>query len=144
MKFTWGHGITIAIVLFMTFIVYIVIQTFQLNADLVRDDFYEQEVHFDDKKKMIENYQNLSDKITIEKIESGVNITYPESPDEISGDILFYRRDDKRLDKTFKINLSENRAQLLQYSEFLEGKYDISIKFNDQDKGYLFQSTILF
>lgn len=144
MKINWGHGITIAILAFMAFIIYIVFQTFQLNADLVQDDFYEQEVLFDEKKKMKHNYKNLSTKIIVEQSPIGILIKFPKRLNNIDGAIQFYRRDNKKLDKTFEIKLSADHIQTISYSHFIIGKYDISINFTGNDTSYLHQSEILF
>ena len=133
MKLTWGHGITIAIIAFMAFIIYMVVQTFQLDADLVQDDFYEQEVLFDEKKISIQNYSALADKIEITQLPEGIQFQFPKSMKDIEGKITFYRPDDKKLDKDFEINLSDNNVQRLDYNLFREGRYSIIIKFTHQN-----------
>lgn len=144
MKLTWGHWITAAIIAFMSFIIYIVVQTFQLNADLVQDDFYEQEIRFNDKKKMIHNYKNLGQTIAVTATESGVEIVFPETLKNASGLIQFYRPDDKKLDREFDIELMADRTQILEYKNFREGKYEVNIEFTANTTPYLHQSSILF
>lgn len=144
MKFTWGHGITVAIVLFMSFIIYIVVQTFGLNADLVQDDFYEEEIRTNDKKIMAQNYAALKSDIQFKKTESGIRMIFPEALSNASGQVQFYRRDDKRLDQFFDIDLDSNRIQTFQYADFLEGKYDIKIECEKDKIKFLHQTSILF
>ncbi|MFK8037182.1 MAG: FixH family protein [Crocinitomicaceae bacterium] len=144
MKFNWGHGITIAILAFMSFIVYIVIQTFSLNADLVQDDFYEEEIRTNDKKLMIQNYSNLNENIEIEQAKEGILIIFPKKLANATGQIQFYRRDDKRLDKFFDIKLDKNNTHKLDYTEFLTGKYDIKIECKKNKTKYLHRTSILF
>jgi hypothetical protein len=144
MKFNWGHGITLAIIAFMSFIIYIVVQTFGLNADLVQDDFYEEEIRTNDKKLMSQNYEKLNDKITVNQTEEGIVITFPKELADATGRIQFYRRDDKRLDKFFDIMLDRNQAQIIQYDNFLTGKYDIKIECQKDGAEYLHQTSILF
>ncbi|MFK8045971.1 MAG: FixH family protein [Crocinitomicaceae bacterium] len=144
MKFNWGHGITIAIIAFISFIVYIVIQTFSLNADLIQDDFYEEEIRTNEKKLMGQNYDKLSNKIQIKKAEEGVLILFPTELKNASGKIQFYRRDDKRLDKFFSIQMDSLNIQQLKYDEFLKGSYDIKIECEKDKTKYLHQTTILF
>lgn len=144
MKFNWGHGITVAIIAFMTFIIYIVVQTYGLNADLVQDDFYEEEVRTNEKKIMSQNYAKLNSKIEIEQKEEGILIIFPQELANATGKIQFYRRDDKRLDKFYEIKLDDNNVQTLAYNEFLVGKYDIKIECEKDQTKYLHQSSILF
>lgn len=144
MKLNWGHGITLAILAFMSFIIYIVVQTYSLNADLVQDDFYEEEIRTNDKKLMGQNYAKLNAKIEVEQKETGIIVRFPEELANASGRIQFYRRDDKRLDKFYEINLDKNNTQTLAYSEFLTGAYDIKIECEKNKVKYLHQSSILF
>ena len=144
MKFNWGHGIALAILAFMSFIIYIVIQTFQLNADLVQDDFYEAEIHYDESKKARENYSNLNEPILITQKPEGIIFEFPKSLKNINGSILFYRRDNKSLDKTFTIKLNAFHQQTLEYANFQIGVYDIKINFINNGKAYSYQEKIAF
>lgn len=144
MKLNWGTGITIAIIAFMSFIIYIVVQTFNLNADLVRDDFYEQEVKFNGKKVMIENYIQSENKIAIAKLEEGIQIVFPLEYKNATGTINFYRPDDKSLDRTIDISLGSGQIQLLEYENFKEGRYEVNIQFEISNKAYLHQSILSF
>jgi hypothetical protein len=67
MKLNWGHSITIVIILFMAFILTLVYKMHYRNADLVQDDFYEQEVLFNSKKESIFNYEKADFKIKIDQ-----------------------------------------------------------------------------
>ncbi|MFD1551289.1 hypothetical protein DNU06_12790 [Putridiphycobacter roseus] len=144
MKFNWGHGITLAILAFMTFIIYIVVQTFQLNADLVQDDFYEAETQFDENKLAKENYISLQDPIHISQKPEGIIFEFPKNLKNIAGTILFYRRDNKSLDKLFDIKLNPFQQQSLDYTHFQKGVYDIKINFKNNQKAYSYQEKIAF
>lgn len=144
MKFNWGHGITLAIIAFMSFIIYIVVQTFGLNADLVQDDFYEEEIRTNDKKLMAQNYAKLGEEISVVQSKEGILIKFPEILSNATGKIQFYRRDDKRLDQFFDIDLNSNNTQVIDYNNFLTGKYDIKIECEKDNTKYLHQTSILF
>ncbi|MGV6862397.1 MAG: FixH family protein [Putridiphycobacter sp.] len=144
-KFNWGHGITIFIVLFMGLIVFMVYKTFTHNADLVRTDYYEQEVLFDAKKESINNYEKLTDKIEVVQKEEGIEFVFPKTPIFDSGDIQFYRPDDKKLDKSYEVKLDDSLKMVLPYTDFVVGRYEINIAWTDANqKDYLHQSTIDF
>lgn len=142
----WGKGITIFMLAFMTFIGSMVYIAFTKNADLVRDDYYENELAFDQTKGEKANYTALENPIHIEKNELGVNFIYPsEMNAEKGGKIAFYRPDQKKYDCEFEIQMSEDHIQRLAYSNFRDGYYDVSIRWTDaNDKTYIFESNISF
>lgn len=144
MKFNWGHGITIFIVLFMAFIVTLVVKTFNHNADLVQDNFYEQEVLFDGKKESISNYKKLDFKVKINQIPEGIEIKFPENYKIEDGHIQFYKPDDMSLDKNYDLKLNSESIHLLPYEDFVVGRYEINVQWNSEGKSYLHQSDISF
>ena len=144
MKFNWGHGITIVIILFMAFIVMLVVKTFNHNADLVQDNFYEQELLFDGKKESIGNYEKLDFKVEINQTPEGIEIKFPENYKTEDGTIQFYRADDKSLDKFYELTLSDKNTQLLPYNDFIVGLYEVNIKWNSEGKSFLHKSDISF
>lgn len=144
MKFNWGHGITIFIVLFMAFIVTLVVKTFNHNADLVQDDFYEQEVLFDGKKESISNYKNLDFKVEINQIPEGVQIKFPEGYKVDNGTIQFYKADNMSHDKNYDLKLDTSYCHTLPYEDFVVGRYEVNIKWSVDGKAYLHQSDISF
>jgi len=144
MKFNWGHGITIFIVLFMAFIVTLVVKTFNGNADLVQDDYYEQEVLYDGKKESINNYKSLDFKIKIEQNPKGIEIVFPSNYSINKGHVQFYRADDKSLDKNYDLRLDSTFKMTLPYEDFKIGHYEVNIKWEKDNTSYLHQSEINF
>jgi len=114
------------------------------NADLVQDNFYEQEVLFNSKKESIFNYEKAGFKLKIEQTPEGIQIQFPLDFTFESGSVLFYRADDKSLDKKYKLALNKAATQLLNYSDFIVGKYELSVSWNSGQKSYLHQSEINF
>ena len=140
----WGKGIIIAFVLFISFIVSMVYIAFTRDADLVRDDYYENELAFDETKEKRQNFKNSGYNINIEQMESGVVISFPDELKTQNGRIIFYRPDKKKYDKEFDLNLNEQNEQVLEYEHFKEGYYDLSIEWSDGKRSYLFEDSISF
>ena len=141
----WGKGIAIVIVLFMGFIVSFVYRAFQRDADLVREDYYEYELEFDDNQNSRKNYATMEEKITIDKMEEGVCLLFPASVNNIeSGSIDFYRPDAKKYDRRFDLQLDTANSQILEYSHFREGLYEVTVRWKDSEKTYIFEQEISF
>lgn len=131
---------------FMAFIGSMVYYAFTKNADLVRDDYYENELAFDQTKDEKANYQALQHPIHIEKNELGVNFIFPEDINtENGGKIAFYRPDQKKFDCEFDLKINSDHIQRIAYSNFRDGYYDVSVRWTDaNDKTFIFESNILF
>ena len=91
MKINWGTGIVIAIVLFMSFIMYFVISMStdkKFSHDLVTEKYYEKELAYQDQIDAEENTRQLKEGIRIVKSEKGLLIYLPKelknkTPEEI-------------------------------------------------------------
>ena len=75
----WGKGITIAIVLFMGFIISFVVRAFNRDSDLISDNYYEEGLaYFFD--GMIDKVSIWNEALNIEKIQADMysDLTYNE------------------------------------------------------------------
>lgn len=141
----WGKGITIFMIAFMAFIASMVYYAFTMNADLVRDDYYENERNYDDEKESKFNYAALNDQVTLTQQEEGVVFQFPQTvPTNSQGKIIFYRPDQKKYDREFDLQLNESHQQILDYTNFKEGYYDVTVKWNDASKSYIYEDNIQF
>lgn len=141
----WGKGITIFMIAFMAFIGSMVYYAFTKNADLVDDNYYNNEINYDKNKESKSNYNILADKIILSQKEEGVVFQFPENVVQtIDGKITFYRPDQKKYDREFNLTLNENNQQVLDYTNFKEGYYDVSVEWTDGSKNYIFEDNISF
>lgn len=141
----WGKGITIGIVLFMLFILSFVYKAFQYDIDLVVDDYYEQESNYEKNIESKNNYNLFEGRISVNKEENGICFSFPEDISKNSpGSIYFYRPDSKKLDRTFDLEIDQQHKQCITYENFYEGYYDITVKWNAQDKDFIFEDNIQF
>lgn len=141
----WGKGIAIGIGLFMLFILSFVYKAFQYDADLVMDDYYEQESNFEKNLESKNNFKSLGKDIKIEKAENGICFHFPSNVNTNSnGSIYFYRPDSKKLDRTFDLAIDNQQTQCIPYDHFFEGYYDITVQWKEKDKGFIFEDHIQF
>lgn len=142
----WGKGITIFIISFMLFIAFFVYKAFTMNADLIDEDYYENELAFDQNKSEKFNYTNMGGEILVDQKESGVIFSFPDNLNaQTKGTIAFYRPEDKRFDREFDLAVGEDQLQKFDYDNFVEGFYQIKVNWKDAaGKGYIFESEITF
>lgn len=148
MKINWGTGIVIAIIAFMSFILFFVVKMFtddQYEYDLVVEEYYKQEIGFQDELNAEKNALELTENVLIEQTETGVLIDFPgnEASSDIGGVVTFYRPSNKNLDFT-KVIILEDQKMLIPRDEIATGRWNISVKWDQNGKTYLTRKNINF
>ncbi len=148
MKINWGTGIVLAMIAFMSFILFFVVKMFtedQYEYDLVVEEYYKQEIGFQEELNAEKGALELSEKLVIEHSEAGVLINFPG--DQVSGDIegivSFYRPSNKDLDFTKPVSLEEQKM-FISENEIAAGRWNISVRWNQNGKTYLTKKNINF
>ena len=146
MKFNWGTGIVLAFIGFISFILYFVITMNvddELNHDLVSEDYYGDELKYQNDIDKLTNSTTLDTNISYEKTTDGLLIKFPEAFDykEIKGKMFLYRPSNKQLDFETTISLS-NSNLLIPDKRLVDGRWNINVDWQYKGKSYLFKESI--
>ncbi len=137
----WGKGIVIAFALFITFILYFVFKV-QSDTDydheMVTEDYYRKEVGYQAQLDKSQNAFDLKEKVTVAIKSEGLLISFPTEFDftKIEGKVSLYRPSSQKLDFEIPISLSSSNL-LIPKTKLAGGRWDISIDWSYQGKGYL-------
>ena len=148
MKLNWGTGIVIAIIGFISFIMYFVISMStgkSYNHDLVSDKYYQKELEDQHTIDATKNAKALKENIRVEKIKEGLKIHFPKefNPEGITGKVFLYRPSNKQLDFEIPISFS-NTYLLVPEKRLLGGRWNITVSWNYKNKDYLYQKELLY
>ena len=148
MKINWGTGIVLAFIGFMCFIMYFVVKVNtdkKYDHDLVTEDYYKEELDFQNDINKETNAKNLSENISLKKTEEGLEIIFPETftINNISGKVFLYRPSNKQLDFETPISLS-NHNLLIPDKRLLDGRWNIKVDWQYNGKSYLFKKEIVY
>lgn len=146
MKLSWGTSIVLAIFSFIAFIMFFVITMITDKAyshDLVVEEYYKNELSFQEQLDKTQNANLLSENIHLEETSKGLVITFPQELDYhlIKGNLFLYRPSDKRLDHEIPLSLSSNQL-LVPDETLLGGRWNIIIDWEYQDEKYYFKQDI--
>ncbi len=119
----WGYKITIFFTGFVIFILFMVYKTTTVKSELVAENYYEQEIEYQDKIDKIKNAKSLDVSIQTEVTNEGVLVTFPQK--EVSGELYFFRASDQRLDYKIPIQTDSSGVQLVQREHLMPGFYTI-------------------
>lgn len=131
MKFNWGHGLLVAIVLGVSGILLLVILSSRERIDLITDDYYPKGLVYETQIEKMKNTNSLEQGVLIESSDSLI-ILFPritDSPDSIKGEIWIYSAADKFADKKLQIKLNESFYQAIDPKQFYMAKYEIIINW---------------
>ena len=148
MKINWGTAIVLAFIGFISFIMYFVISmnfNDKYNHDLVTEDYYKEELGYQDDINKQNNAQALDQDITYEKTSEGLVFKFPKNFDtkKITGKVFLYRPSNKQLDFETPISLSESYL-LVPDKRLLDGRWNITIDWQYNETSYLFKKSIVY
>lgn len=138
----WGKSITIVIILFMAFILYMVFRLSATKVDLVAEDYYAQELAFEDEIHARSNAAEVKD-IEIKVDENFVTLIIPGevAPSDSIGYIHFYRPDNASYDLKFKPKANQE-VYLTDKEDLLPGRYNVKVKWVSVGKAYVTDKSV--
>jgi nitrogen fixation protein FixH len=144
MKWNWGVGITVTIIVFTIISLLFIYFAFNQDINLVRDDYYEAEVQFNEKLETIKRTKKLSEELKIKLIPNNISIQFPNEieEEEITGTIFLYRPSDGKLDFDLPIEIDTLKKQLIPTNKMIAGQWKIQIEWSADTNKY-FNNKIL-
>lgn len=143
----WPAFIIGGLLLFGGYIIYMVIQAMQSDVDLVRTDYYEQTLTYQDQIDKVERTNALSAPITIVPNHQGqyVTVQFPEvfAGQAVSGTVQLFRPSNKDLDVELPLQLDENQRQFINTSQLQKGLWRVKIQSQAEGKDYFIEKDVV-
>lgn len=135
----WGKAITIALVAFMSYIVYMVVILISQDTDLVSPDYYKDEVKFEREITAQQNAVNNRSNLNIEVSPEGLYLIL-ETPDVINDlKVQLYRSNAKDDDIIVE---AKGKNLFIEGSQLKTGRYYLTTNWKIQDKNYQLRDTV--
>jgi hypothetical protein len=144
MKFKFAH-LWIFIGAFMGFIVFLVISSASQKIDLETENYYEEEIAYQDVIDDSRNYNNLNDTLQI-VANSGLMVMFPDLfvPSLVQGNAIVRCNADASADFREAIKLQENGTFVIPPAHFQRsGWYRLKLQWTYQGKSYFKEAEIL-
>lgn len=141
----WGSWIVVSFVLFAigTFVmVYISMNT---RVDLVTDDYYEQELKYQDHIDVVSKTNALLQNVTLAVSASSVDIRFPNvgRQSEYSGTVFFFRPSDRRGDFTKEVSIDSAYTQSIPLNGLQSGLWRIKISWQVNEQKYYSEHPVI-
>ena len=141
MKLSWGKGITIFMIAFMTFILYMVITLMSKNTDLESEDYYQKEIEFEKEIKASKNTNNLKEKVKVTQNEDYVVVQFPNLEELDSISVLMFRPDNEKDDQTFTVE--DSKILMIPHKKLKVGVYDLKIQYQVAGELYMQKESVI-
>lgn len=145
MKISWGTGLTIFIVTFLVVTIGVVLYLMTIDVNLVADDYYEQEIKYQQQIDKIERSLELKEQLNIEVIDGNIRINYPAifDPKEIKGSILCYRPSTNRFDRNFSVATDSTFKQVIKTNLMAEGMWKVKVDWEVKGTTYFNEEIVM-
>lgn len=142
MKLNWGARIVILYVGFVVLILFLVFRSFQVSVDLVTEDYYQQELDFQNIINKKANANKLPEGLTYKLNGKKVSFSFPSNQQDIEGHINIYRPSNKNFDRIVEIELDEENKIDLDLVDSPNGLYKMKIDWTNESIGYYMEKDI--
>lgn len=135
----WGHGITIALVAFMSYIVYMGVVLISKNTELVTPEYYKDEVQFEREITAQQNAFNNKSDLELDLSKDGlyIRLTTPDAVDLM--DVTLYRPNAKDGDITIE---SKGKSMFIESAQLKTGKYYVTAEWKAQNENFQMRDTL--
>lgn len=143
MKFHWGHGILIALILIVITFSTALVLSFSDEKDhqLVTEDYYAKELAFQNQIDRSNNAKRAGYTLEVNQEESGLTISIEGLNTTITeGTAALMRPSDESLDVTMK--LSPRGNCVFEESRLKRGKYSLAVSWEQGDTPYLLEKQV--
>jgi|LGOV01.1.fsa_nt_gb nitrogen fixation protein FixH len=147
MKFNWGHGIALFLLVFVLTtvgVVVLILTDDAYNHELVSENYYEDELKYQEEIDKVNNASKLSSTVKYRVSKEGVLLTFPSDFDyqEVTGIIKMDRPSKKILDFTMPLKLDENFQILIPAEKAIEGKWKLKIDWKAGEEEFMFKANV--
>lgn len=145
MKLSWGYKIMFVYIVFVAGMGVLVFKASNQKFDLVTNDYYDQELKYQQVIDQAANSSKLSAPVAIERKEGELKISFPDemkNKKKLVDFYLYYAADAKKdFRKSFEINENE-LAQALPVG--MKGMYELKLSWEAEGVKYYFEQKLFF
>ncbi len=145
MKLNWGTGIAIVYSAFVIIMVSLVVYSKNIDHTLVMDNYYEEDLKYQGHIDKVNNSRTLANDLEISVLEPDrlLRLQFPVAVSAVSGNVLFYRADDKGKDFSVNIAVNEKGEMNVPTDKLLPGKWKVQVDWKGDGTDYFKEKVIV-
>ena len=144
MKWSWGTGIFIVIVLFLGACVAFIIYSTHQKWSMVEEDYYPKELRYEEKLIKMRNANALGMQLQDRLDKTNLILQFPIDfhGKALSGNINIYRPSDENLDVILPVSTDTSLTQLISLHKLSKGRYVVKVDWTSEGKDYFKEQDI--
>ena len=145
-KFNWGFGILVTIILFMGGITSLVVFSMNRDVNLVTKHYYKKELKYQKQIDKQKRTIKLGKEVNVDYLGNRIKFSFPgiTEDDAVNGDIYFYRPSDEKKDFKIPIKLDKSGNQNLATKNIIKGYWRVQISWKlNKDEFYTEKSLMI-
>jgi hypothetical protein len=144
MKFNWGTGIVIAMIVMVSGMLVLVSIALRQDYDLVDDDYYQKSINYQQHIEKVKNNEALPQKIKFEQADDTLTLAFPRlaSSVDYKGTIHFYSPVEENRDLTIELRPDTGFVQTILLNKLEAGRYQVKIDWNAGSTAYYHEQEI--
>ncbi|RMZ60596.1 nitrogen fixation protein FixH [Chryseobacterium nematophagum] len=147
-NFSWGHGVVIALFAFIIFILSMLFlfPNGQKNSEMVTDNYYEEELQYQDVIDAKKRADNLLEKPIYSQDSNGIRITFPKDYNNSNTTVKFVlnRTDDQNLDIKRSEQLDSKQSFLIPAKVLKLGNYTLRLNWTKDKTDYRIDYDVIW
>ena len=143
-KLNWGWSILLVYLTFMLVFLFYFWRSFnELESnELVTKDYYNKELAYGDVILKKQHADTMRVAVQIINTGKGIKIQFPDYALPVEGKIELYKPDNSKLDKEIPLNLDDNGIQIIEPSQLIPGRWNVSIDWQSRNVPYLIEKKM--
>lgn len=144
MKWNWGTGIFLFIVLFIAACFAFLYYARHQVWNLVEEDYYPKELRYEERLQATRNANALVPPVAITLGTENLEVGFPESFRGVAlkGSILVYRPSDEKMDVTLPLGADTSLIKRIPVSRLARGRFVVKVEWTAAGKGFYTEKDI--
>jgi hypothetical protein len=141
----WGYRLAALYISFVVMMLLLVSMAVKQDFDLVSDDYYRQEIEYQNRIDKINNTQKLKEPLSFQMDDESklLHVNFPKSINTPSGKILLYRPTDSKKDVLLDIAADADNKQSIDIAHLQKGLWRVKIDWNANETAYYNEEVIV-
>jgi nitrogen fixation protein FixH len=130
--------------LFVAGIINLVVQASRQNIDLVTENYYAEEIQYQQRIDEKNNTQSLSAQLEINVHQGVLTVSFPEefSQKELKGEVQLYCPSDAKKDLSRNLQMESNKM-MISLPEQNQGFHQLKVKWEAEGVKYYFEKNLM-
>lgn len=139
----WGKSIILVFILFAGFISSMVYWMTRQRVDLVRDDYYQDEIKYQHQIDRVANTARLSTPVSMSYSAEQQQVVFAVSAAVSKGEITFYRPADRLLDVRQPMKTGPAGSRTVSTASLAKGYWKVQLAWSDGTREYYAEKDLI-